>query len=117
MKTIDNKEALLQKITFLENKQTQELQSLKDQFQVTFESLKPLNFIKSTFSEVTSSPGIGTDLLMGAINLTTSYLSSQIAMGSKSHNPVKKILGSALKFVMKKFSDKKAKNSDATEQT
>ncbi|MEO8515369.1 MAG: hypothetical protein ABI426_01425 [Flavobacterium sp.] len=107
MKTRDNKALLMQKIVFLENKQTQELQSLKEQVQVTFESLKPLNFIKSTFQEVTSTPGIGTDLLMGAFNLAKSYLSNEILNTSNSKNPVKKVLGSALKFVVKKFSNKK----------
>ncbi len=115
MKTIDKKEVLMERIVFLRSKQAQELQLLKDQFQVTYESIKPLNLIKSTFHEVTSSPDIRKDLLKGAINLATGYLSNKVFHNS-SNSPVKNMLGKALKFVMRKFVGNKIEDSSKAEQ-
>jgi ABC-type dipeptide/oligopeptide/nickel transport system ATPase subunit len=106
MKTVTQKEALMNKIILLENQQKEDLLALKAQFQDTYESLKPLNYIKSTLHEVTNSSDIGKELINGAINLTTGYLSNKVLMISNS-NPMKNALGSALKFVMRKFFGKK----------
>lgn len=115
MKTIDKKVVLMERIVFLRRKQDQDLQSLKEQFQVTYESIKPLNLIKSTFHEVTSSPDIRKDLLNGAINLATGYVSNKLFHNS-TNSPVKNLLGIALKFVMRKFVGNNSEASIKTEQ-
>ena len=113
MKTTDKKEALRKKIIFLQNKQAEDLQSLKEQFHVTYNSFKPLNLLKNTLSEASSSSEIKKDLLMGALNLTTGYLSHKIT--DIGNNPIQKILGNALNFVLKKFAGKKQAGKETEE--
>lgn len=103
MGTINKKEALRDKIAYLQNKQQLELESLKEQFHITCKGLKPINLIKDSLQEISSSSDMKKDLLMGALNLTTGYLSHKM-----DHNPVKNILTKALGFVVNKFSGKKA---------
>jgi len=111
MKTIDKKVELMERIIFLENKQSHELQLLKEQFQVTYESIKPLNLIKNTLHEVVSSSDIRKDLFNGVINLTTGYVTKKLFMDSKD-SPVKNVLQTAMKFVLKNFVGKKQEHSN-----
>ena len=113
MKTTDKKKVLREKIIFLQNKQTEDLQLLKEQFHVTYNSFKPINILKNTLSEVTSSSEMKKDLLMGALNLTTGYLTHKI--GGLNSNPIKDMLGKALKFVVKKVIGKKQHEEEETE--
>lgn len=106
MGAIDKKEELRDRIFFLQNRQALELEELKEQFQITCKSLKPINLIKDSLEEISSSSDIKKDLLMGALNLTTGYLSHRM-----DHNPIKNILTKAVGFVMNKFAGKKAENN------
>ena len=99
MKNSNETKKLNETIRFLENKQKMELDILKEQFHVTYESLKPLNLIKSVFKEVTSSPTIKDNLLNNAIGMTTGYLSKKVLIGS-THNPLKNIFGTILQFAI-----------------
>lgn len=81
MKKKNETDALNEAISLLENKQAHELKLLKEQFQVAYESLKPINIIKSTFREVTSSPEIKNNIVNNAIGLTTGYLSRKVLVG------------------------------------
>jgi len=99
MKKRNEKEALAERIFFLQNKQAQELKLLKEQFHIAYESLKPINLVKSTWREITESPEIKNNLLSNAIGLTTGYLSKKVLMGF-SHNPIKKIFGALLQFAI-----------------
>ena len=72
-------------------------QQLKEQFYVTFESLKPLSIIKNTLQEITSSPYL-IDNMMGALTgLVSGYVSKKIAVGT-SHNIFRKVMGFVLQF-------------------
>ena len=106
MGTTDKKDELRDRIAFLQNRQAMELEALKEQFQITCKNLKPINLIKDSLDEISSSSDLKKDLLMGALNLTTGYLSHKM-----DHNPVKNILEKALGFVMKKFAGKKAESN------
>jgi hypothetical protein len=110
MGAIDRKEELRDRIAFLQNRRELEFEELKEQFHITCKSLKPINLIKDSLQEITSSSDMKKDLLMGALNLTTGYLSHKM-----DHNPVKNILEKALGFVMKKFSGKKTEEAIETE--
>jgi hypothetical protein len=90
---------LNEQIAMLEQKQSLELKALKEQFHVTYESLKPFNILKSAFNEVTSSPTIKNNLLNNAIGLTTGYLSKRVLVGA-THNPLKNIFGTLLQFAI-----------------
>ena len=109
MKKKNGTDALNKAISSLQNKQAQELKLLKEQFHLTYESLKPINLIKSTFHEVAISPDIKNNIVNNVIGLTTGYLSKKVLMGT-SHNPIKRLLGTLLQFaianVVSKHSDK-----------
>jgi hypothetical protein len=94
---INSEIALSAVIVELEAKQIAEGKLLKEQFQLTYESLKPVNLIKSTFQEVVASQDLKDNLLNTSIGLTAGYLSKVLFEGT-THNPVKKLLGSALMF-------------------
>jgi hypothetical protein len=94
---INSEIALSGIIVQLEAKQAAEGKLLKEQFQLTYDSLKPVNLIKSTFQEVVASQDLKDHLLNTSIGLTAGYLSKVLFEGS-THNPVKKLFGSALMF-------------------
>jgi len=81
----------------LEFQQEVQGQLLKDHFFVTFESLKPINLIKNTLLEITSSPYLIDNMLGAIMGLISGYLSKKIAVGT-SNSLIRKILGAALQF-------------------
>lgn len=84
-------------ILLIENKQAQEAILLKEQFNLTYESIKPINFIRSTFKELVTAPDFKEDLLNTSISLAAGYFSKKLAVGS-TNNPLKQILGSFLQM-------------------
>jgi hypothetical protein len=99
MKKKNEIDTLNETIVMLQKKRTEELKLLKEQFYLTYESLKPINFIKSTFREVTSSPNIKNNLLNNIIGLTTGFLSKKVIIGT-TNNPIKKYIGVLLQFAI-----------------
>ncbi|WP_296622183.1 hypothetical protein [Marivirga sp.] len=92
-------DALTVTIRELEEKRAKELRLLRAQFHTTYESLKPLNLIKSTFDEVSSSSELKSNFLANAIGLGTAVLSKKLVVGS-SHNPIKNLFGTLLQFAI-----------------
>jgi len=92
-------ELLNEKIISLENIRAHELKLLKEHFYFVHEELKPINLVKNTLKEITSSSEIKKNLLDNAVGLATGYISKKIAVGS-SHNPIKNILGTILQFAV-----------------
>lgn len=97
MEKITNITELNAAILLLENRQYEEELLLKEQFKITYESLKPLNFIRSTFKELVTAPDFKEDLLNTSISLAAGYFSKKLAIGS-TNNPFKQILGSFLQM-------------------
>jgi hypothetical protein len=89
-------------ILLLEEKQAAELQLLKAQFQVTVESLKPLNMVKNSLAQIISSPSVKSNIVNSAIGVTTGYL-AKLALVGATRNPITKIFGSLLQFVVAGF--------------
>lgn len=112
MKTITNSQELDEKINFLREKRNQELEQLKNQFHTTYESFKPLNFIKDTFHDMVTSPEVKTDMVSGVFDLTTNFLSSRIGLGP--NNPLKSLVRKGLNFVVGKLIGTKNKEKDNT---
>jgi len=81
----------------LEFQQEVQGQLLKDHFFVTFESLKPINLIKNTLLEITSSPYLIDNLLGAIMGMISGSISKKIAVGT-SNSLIRKILGAALQF-------------------
>jgi hypothetical protein len=99
MKKINQTEILKETILLMKMKQAEELVQLKDQYHYTIESLKPLNLIKNAFGLMATSPEIKGNILSNIVGMTTGYLTKKVLLGS-THNPIKRILGTLLQFVI-----------------
>ena len=97
MGTITTIKELNAAILVLENKQAQEAILLKEQFSLTYESIKPINFIRSTLKELVTAPDFKEDMLTTSMSLAAGYFSKKLAFGSSDH-PLKQLLGSFLQM-------------------
>ena len=97
MKKIESSVALRQAIVQLESTQSVEGKILKEQFHQTYESMKPINLIKSTFSEAAASPEIRQKVLTTTVGLAAGFVSKKLFEGA-SHSPLRKLFGTALMF-------------------
>ena len=94
---VTTKPGLKLAILELEIKAVEQKKDLLVQFQQTRESFKPVNLIKNSFREITSSPGLGSKVLNATLGLGAGLLSKRMMIGPSS-NILKKIIGSALEF-------------------
>lgn len=99
MKATNETDALDELIVITEQLRAHELALLKEQFHITYQSLKPVNIIKNAFHDMTASPDVRNDLVSNAIGLGAGFLSKKVLVGS-SHNPIKKILGNVTQFAV-----------------
>jgi len=97
MRQINTLEDLSAAIIKLESKKTAERELLRKDFQLAYESIKPINLIKSTFKEVTQSQNIKDNLLNSGIGLVAGTVVKAVFVGV-SHNPIRKLFGTALMF-------------------
>jgi hypothetical protein len=88
---LDLKDAIKQ----LEEEQTVSKQLFKEQLQLTVESLKPINLIRSTINEAFSSPDFMNNILGAAVGQTAGYVSKKMVVG-RTRNPIIKLFGSIL---------------------
>jgi len=100
MQTIVTESDLRSAILLLEDRQAIEGEMLKQQFLVAYESVKPINLIKSTFLEAAKSTDMQDSLVNSTIGLSVGYLTKVIFQGF-SGGPVKKLLGTAIMFGIK----------------
>lgn len=84
-------------ILLLEVDQAIAEQQLKAQFHKTYESLKPINLIKSTLNNVVSTPFSIDSILGTVVGLASGYVSKKIVVGA-SANIIRKLLGSIMQF-------------------
>jgi len=113
MKNRDEADTLSRDIALLQNKRAEGLILLKKQFALTYETLKPINLIKSTLTEVAASPEMKNDILNDAIGLGTAFLSSKVLISGPEH-PIKKILGTFALFALAEIV---SKNTEAIRST
>lgn len=97
MKTINSSSALNAAILELETRRATEEKALKADFQRAYESVQPINLIRNTFREVQESHDLTDNIVSIAAGLTSGYLSKKLFVGV-SHNPFKKMLGTALMY-------------------
>lgn len=102
MQTIITESDLRFAILQLESKQAEESAILKAQFLVTVESIKPINLIKSVFTEAVESEDLQHNLVNSSIGLSAGYITKILFQGL-SHSPLRKFLGTALMFGIKKI--------------
>jgi len=70
---------------------------LREEFFIVSESLKPINILKSTFREGTSSVNLVDGILGTIVGVATGSLSKRVFVGA-SASIFRKLLGSALQF-------------------
>lgn len=97
MQKITTTAELKEAIHLLEIEQKAEGALLKEQFKITYESLKPANLIGNTIKEIIKLPNLKGDLLNTALSLSAGYLSKKAAVGNTA-NPVKQLLGTLLQM-------------------
>jgi len=97
MKTINSTRELAEAISLLETRQAEQGILLREQFHLTYDSLKPLNLIKSTLREAGASSELKDNIINTSKGLIAGYLSKIIFEGV-SNNPLKKMFGSILMF-------------------
>jgi hypothetical protein len=108
MQQITSVKELRYEIVSLEADQVIKGQILKEQLYITYESLKPVNLIRRTFKDLTSSQYLVDNIPGTIMGLVTGYLSKKIVSGG-SANILRKLLGSILQFGV---TNVVAKNSD-----
>jgi hypothetical protein len=97
MQNITSVATLKNAIQLLEVEQAAKEQLLREQFHLTYESLKPVNLIRSSIQDITSSPWLIENIIGTALGLATGYLSKEIVVGA-SVNRFRKLIGSVLQF-------------------
>ena len=97
MKKIDSSITLRNAIVQLETTQTIEEKIMKQQFHLAYESMKPVNLIKSTFTEVVASQEIREKVLTTTVGLAAGFVSKKLFEGA-SYSPLRKLFGTALMF-------------------
>lgn len=88
----DNSLLIKERIAFLEKRQRQQIVLLKEQSIITFESLKPMSFLKDTINDFTSQSNLKDDVFDGIAGVTTGFLSKKLIFGT-TKNPIKKLAG------------------------
>lgn len=99
MKKPNETDALNELILRQEQQYEVDLSALKQQFDIAYESLKPINLIKNLVHEVSTSPEIKSDMLDNLIGLGTGYISKKLLLDT-SNSPIKQGFGYLLQFAV-----------------
>ena len=97
MENITTTAGLKNAIQLLEVEQTAKGQLFKEQFHITCESLRPVNLLKCTLKDISSSPYLIDNILGTVIGLATGYVSKGMVVG-RSVNKLRKLFGTILQF-------------------
>ena len=97
MQKINSSLELKYAIQVLEIEQAEKAILLKEQFFITYESLKPINLIKNAVKDIFLSPNLIENFLGTTVGLASGYLSKKIVVGA-SGNILRKLLGSLLQY-------------------
>lgn len=97
MHTINSVSELRDTIQYMELKQAEESKLLKAQFHLTTEAIRPINLIRSAFGQSTDLEDTKESFLSTSAGLTAGYFSKMLFVRN-SHNPIRKLLGTALLF-------------------
>lgn len=103
MKAKTQKAILMEKIMALEKQQAQDFEVLKNQYHTTIASFSTLNILKNSFQEVVMTPHLTSNLIQGALQIGTKYLSKSLLNNSSNSSG---LLLKAVRFVIKKWSNR-----------
>lgn len=96
--TSELKDAILR----LEQKQKEQWVDLKDNINVAFDSLKPINLIKSTYREFLSTPHMAQDIIGSTIGLATGFVTKKLVV-RKSGNVLRNFAGGLVQMLISNF--------------
>ena len=102
MHKINSDSALRAAITALEYRQVTEGKLLKTEFNLAYESIKPINLIRNTIKEINRSSELKADLITLAVGVGVGYLSKML-FKRVSNEPLKRLLGTTLLFGVTKL--------------
>ena len=97
MQNITNAAELKSAIQLLQEEELIKRQLLQEQLKITFESLKPINLLKKTVKDFSSSPELIDNIIAHVAGLVSGYLSNKLFVG-KSGNLFRKIIGVVLQL-------------------
>ncbi len=102
MLKITSENGLRNAILQLEKKQDEEGKLVREQFNLTVHSFKPINLIKSTFKDATASGDVKESILSTSAGMAAGYV-AKIAIGLVTKGPLTKILGTLAMFGITKL--------------
>lgn len=97
MRQIISESDLRDSIAQIEIDQAAENRLLREQFQISFESIQPFSIVKNTLRQLVASQEIKENVFNVAASLATAYLSKRV-FESKSNHGLKNILGAGIAF-------------------
>lgn len=111
MNKINNQSQVLEeRILALENKQKVLAIEMKNQFDITYQGLKPssliTNALKGTFNNIKNEPKLKGNIIELLLSLGGGYLSKKVLVG-KSNSTIKNLFGYAIQFLTTKLISKK----------
>jgi hypothetical protein len=106
MERITTVAGLKSAIQILEVEQNARERLLKEQVGLVYESLKPINIIKRTLSELFSPTHLNGNLAGTALSITSGVLLNRFFIGS-SGGIIKKLLGKVIQFGITKLTARK----------
>jgi len=89
--------SLKESICLVKIRQIEEGKILKEQFKITYESLKPVNLIKNSMKDLVSSVEIKSSIFETLISIVSGYLTQKFIVTSKS-NVFIKTVGMLMQF-------------------
>jgi hypothetical protein len=102
MQNITSIAELKNAIQLLEVEQADKGQLVKEQFFITYESLKPVNLLRSSVNDIASSPYLIDNILGAAMGFVSGFVSKKIFIGS-SGNKLRQLLGHVLQLGVTNF--------------
>ncbi len=97
MQSITSAEVLKRAIYALEQKQIKEERLLREQLLITYESLKPINFLQNVIRDLTTPSELKDGLIKTAASLLAGFLSRKIVVRS-SNNPFRRFAGILVEY-------------------
>ncbi len=97
MENMSSTDKLKKAIDLLEAEQADKLQQLKGEFFTAYEHLKPVNLVKTTLNDITSSPHLVDNIIGTALGLATGYFSKRLIIGA-SVGRYRKLFGAVMQF-------------------
>jgi hypothetical protein len=98
MENIKSTAELIEAIQIMEAEQAWHLSRIREKFDLTMESLRPVNLVGNSLKEIVSSPNLFKNILGIAAGLFTGYLSNKVILLGASNNKYRRVFGKVLQF-------------------